>query len=29
MTVAERICNYLDCNVGDIMSFEKNSKERA
>ncbi len=21
--VLERICNYLDCNIGDIMSFEK------
>ena len=21
--VLERICSYLDCNIGDIMSFEK------
>lgn len=27
MTVAEKICNYLDCNVGDIISFEKNRNE--
>lgn len=23
MEVLERICSYLDCNIGDIMSFEK------
>ena len=23
MDVMERICSYLDCNIGDIMSFEK------
>lgn len=23
MEVLERICGYLDCNIGDIMSFEK------
>ena len=23
MEVLERICNYMDCNIGDIMSFEK------
>lgn len=23
MDVLERICSYLDCNIGDIMSFEK------
>lgn len=23
MDVLERICTYLDCNIGDIMSFEK------
>ena len=23
MDVMERICYYLDCNIGDIMSFEK------
>ncbi len=28
MDVLERICIYLDCNIGDIMSFEKdNAKE--
>ena len=26
MKVAERICHYLECNVGDIISFEENSK---
>ncbi len=25
--VLERICNYLGCNIGDIMSFEKEDKE--
>lgn len=23
MEVLERICSHLDCNIGDIMSFEK------
>ena len=23
MDVLERICTYLGCNIGDIMSFEK------
>ena len=23
MDVMERICGYLGCNIGDIMSFEK------
>ena len=23
MNVLERICTFLDCNVGDIMRFEK------
>lgn len=27
MDVMERICEYMDCNIGDIMSFEKESKE--
>ncbi|MCQ2211165.1 MAG: helix-turn-helix transcriptional regulator [Paludibacteraceae bacterium] len=27
MEVLERICVYLDCNIGDIMSFEKNETE--
>ena len=25
MDVLERICTYLDCNIGDIMSFAKES----
>lgn len=25
--VLERICNYLGCNIGDIMSLEKEDKE--
>ena len=27
MDVLERICDYMDCNIGDIMSFEKEPKE--
>lgn len=28
MDVMQRICAYMDCNIGDIMSFEKeNTKE--
>ncbi len=27
MDVMQRICEYLDCNIGDIMSFEKDNKE--
>ncbi len=23
MSILERICTYLDCNIGDIISFEK------
>lgn len=23
MEVLEKICEYLDCNIGDVMSFEK------
>lgn len=23
MNVLQRICTYLDCNIGDIMSFDK------
>ena len=26
--VLQRICAYLDCNIGDIMSFEKNNAEK-
>ena len=22
--VLERICDYMNCNIGDVMSFEKN-----
>ena len=25
--VLERICEYLNCNIGDIMSFEKDEKD--
>ncbi len=27
MDVLERICAYLDCNIGDIMCFEKEDKK--
>lgn len=27
MEVLERICSHFDCNIGDIMSFEKTEKE--
>ena len=27
MDVLQKICDYLDCNVGDIMSFEKDERE--
>jgi DNA-binding Xre family transcriptional regulator len=27
LEVLERICIYLDCDIGDIMSFEKNENE--
>lgn len=27
MDVLERICTYLDCNIGDIMSFEKKEND--
>ena len=23
LDVLERICNYFNCNIGDVMSFEK------
>lgn len=23
LDVLERICQYLDCNIGDVISFEK------
>ncbi len=27
MDVMERICNYFSCDIGDVMSFEKNAKD--
>lgn len=27
MDVMERICEYMDCNIGDIMSFEKKARK--
>lgn len=27
MDVLKRICAYLNCNIGDIMSFENEGKE--
>ena len=27
LEVLQKICEYLDCNIGDIMSFEKECKE--
>lgn len=27
LEVLQKICEYLDCNIGDIMSFEKDNKE--
>lgn len=27
MDVLQKICAYMDCNIGDIMSFEKTEKE--
>ena len=27
MGVLERICDYMDCNIGDVMSFEKEEKK--
>ena len=23
LDVIERVCNHLDCNIGDVISFEK------
>jgi DNA-binding Xre family transcriptional regulator len=28
LDVLRRICQFLDCNIGDIVSFEKNSDIR-
>ena len=27
LEVLQKICEYLDCDIGDIMSFEKDNKE--
>lgn len=27
MDVLQKICDHFDCNIGDIMSFEKDEKE--
>lgn len=27
MEVLQKICEYMDCNVGDIVSFEKGEQE--
>lgn len=27
MDVMERICKYMDCNIGDIISFEKDEQK--
>ena len=27
MDVLQKICDYLDCNIGDVMSFEKIEKK--
>lgn len=26
LNVIERLCDYFDCNVGDVISFEKDQK---
>ena len=28
MDILEKICDYMDCNIGDIMSFEKDREEK-
>ena len=28
MDVLLKICDYMDCNIGDIMSFEKDKEEK-
>ena len=28
MDILEKICDYMDCNIGDIMSFEKDRNEK-
>lgn len=27
LTVLEKICNYLECDIGEVMNFYKNEKE--
>lgn len=27
LKVLQKICDYMDCNIGDIMRFEKKDKE--
>lgn len=27
LEVLQKICGYMDCNIGDIMSFEKKDKD--
>uniref|UniRef100_I5AWU9 Putative transcriptional regulator n=1 Tax=Eubacterium cellulosolvens (strain ATCC 43171 / JCM 9499 / 6) TaxID=633697 RepID=I5AWU9_EUBC6 len=27
LDVLQKICAYMDCNIGDIMSFEKEEKD--
>lgn len=27
MDVMERICEYMECNIGDVMSFKKEKRE--
>ena len=27
MDILEKICDYMDCNIGDIMSFEKDKED--
>ncbi len=29
MDVLQKICDYLDCNIGDIVSFEKECKKES
>ena len=28
LDVLQKICEYMDCNIGDIMSFEKDDKNQ-
>ena len=29
LDVLERICSYFDCNIGDVISFEKDDNEKS